>query len=424
MKAKSAKGEPASDLRRVKTDTARLWSRLMALAKIGATAKGGVNRPALSAPEIEAWRMVIGWAGQAGLEPSTDAAGNLFLALPGADRAAAPVLAGSHLDTQPTGGRFDGVYGVLAALETATALAEQGRRPMRDLIVVAWMNEEGSRFASGMMGSEAFAGLRSLDRIRAAVDAEGVSAGGALDALHAAFPGLPRRPLGFPAFAYLEAHIEQGPILEAENRLIGIVTGIQGKKTFETVIEGCEGHAGTMPMGERRDAVAVFARMAGALAVELGDHDGLVKFTIGRLRVEPNAPSVVPARVTFSADLRHPDDGVLTALGERFGTVCRREAAPCAVTVTPLVDAPSNDFDPALQARIERVAAACGYPSMRLFSAAGHDARHLATLCPSAMIFIPCRSGISHAEAEWAECEHVGAGAAVLAASLAELLWQ
>ncbi|QHP71629.1 Zn-dependent hydrolase [Bradyrhizobium sp. LCT2] len=399
----------------------RLWTRLMALAEIGATPAGGVNRQALSDGEIAAWRRAIGWAREAGLTPSTDAAGNLFLTLAGRDRAASPVLLGSHLDSQPTGGKFDGAAGVMAALEAAVSLAEQSDRLARDVIVVAWMNEEGSRFAPGMMGSEAFTGERNMDAIRAARDADGISVGEALDRLHQAFPDVPRRPLGFAAGAYLELHIEQGPLLEAADCAIGVVTGIQGKKTFQVVVEGAEGHAGTLAQQERRDALAAFARMAAALHAKIGTVDADIKFTIGRVAVVPNAPSVVPSRVSFSIDLRHPDNAVLDAAGARIAALCQQNAAPCAVTVTPLVDAPSNAFDPRLRASIAEAAREQGHSAMEILSAAGHDARHLAKICPAAMIFIPCRDGASHVEHEWAEPDHVAAGASVLAQVLREL---
>lgn len=302
----------------------------------------------------------------------------------------------------------------MAALEAAVSLAEQSDRPARDVIVVAWMNEEGSRFAPGMMGSEAFTGERNMDAIRAARDADGISVGEALDRLHRAFPDVPRRPLGFAAGAYLELHIEQGPLLEAADCAIGVVTGIQGKKTFQVVVEGAEGHAGTLAQQERRDALAAFARMAAALHAEIGTVDADIKFTIGRVAVVPNAPSVVPSRVSFSIDLRHPDNAVLDAAGARIAALCQQNAAPCAVTVTPLVDAPSNAFDPRLRASIAEAARAQGHSAMEILSAAGHDARHLAKICPAAMIFIPCRDGASHVEHEWAEPDHVAAGASVL----------
>ncbi|PJG56385.1 Zn-dependent hydrolase [Bradyrhizobium forestalis] len=402
-------------------NTDRLWSRLMALAEIGATPAGGVNRQALSDGEIAAWRRVIGWAREAGLTPPTDAAGTLFLTLAGRDRGVPPLLLGSHLDSQPTGGKFDGAAGVMAALEAVVSLAGQDEKPARDVIVVAWMNEEGSRFAPGMMGSEAFTGERDMDAIRAARDADGVSVGEALDRLHQAFPDVPRRPLGFTTSAYLELHIEQGPLLEAAACTIGIVAGIQGKKTFQVVVEGSEGHAGTLAQSERRDALAAFARMASALHAEIGTIDADIKFTIGRVAVTPNAPSVVPSRVSFSIDLRHPDNAALDAAGARIKTLCKANASPCAVTVTPLVDAPSNAFDARLRAGIGKASREQGHSAMTMLSAAGHDARHLAKVCPAAMIFIPCRDGASHVEHEWAEPDHVAAGASVLAQVLREL---
>ncbi|PIT05273.1 allantoate amidohydrolase [Bradyrhizobium nitroreducens] len=398
----------------------RLWARLMALAEIGATPAGGVNRQALSDGEIAAWRRVIGWAREAGLTPSTDAAANLFLTLAGRDRTAPPLLLGSHLDSQPTGGKFDGAAGVMAALEAVVSLAEQGHKPARDLIVVAWMNEEGSRFAPGMMGSEAFTGQRDLAAIRAARDADGISVGDALDRLHQAFPDVPHMRLGFAARAYLELHIEQGPLLEAAACTIGVVTGIQGKKTFQVVVEGAEGHAGTLAQSERRDALAAFARMATALHAEIGTIDADIKFTIGRVTVLPNAPSVVPSRVSFSIDLRHPDNAVLDAAGARIEALCREHVPPCTAMLTPLVDAPSNAFDEHLRASIAEATREQGHSAMAILSAAGHDARHLAKVCPAAMIFIPCRDGVSHVEHEWAEPDHVAAGASVLAQVLRE----
>jgi beta-ureidopropionase / N-carbamoyl-L-amino-acid hydrolase len=396
-------------------DADRLWARLMALAEIGATPAGGVNRQALSDGEIAAWHRVIAWAREAGLTAATDPAGNLFLTLAGRDHAAPPILVGSHLDSQPTGGKFDGAAGVMAALEAAVSLAERGEIPARDVVVVAWMNEEGCRFAPGMMGSEAFAGERRISAIRATRDASGVSAGEALDRLHAAFPDLPHKPLGFAVEAYLELHIEQGPMLEAAARTIGVVTGIQGKKTFQVVVDGVEGHAGTLPQPDRRDALAAFARIAAALHAEIGAIDAEIKFTIGRVMVEPNAPSVVPSRVSFSIDLRHPDNSVLDQAGARIAGVCSLHAAPCMVTVTPLVDAASNEFDPRLRERIAQAARDQDLSAMAILSAAGHDARHLAKVCPAAIIFIPCRDGVSHVEHEWAEPAHVAAGASVLA---------
>lgn len=390
----------------------------MRLAEIGARPDGGVDRQALSAGEIEAWRLVLGWAAEAGLEAASDDAGNLFLTRPGRDRSLPPGVIGSHLDTQPNGGKFDGAFGVLAALEVVSDL---GVTPARDVSVVAWSNEEGCRFAHGMTGSEAFTGLRDMAAIRALRDADGGALGDALDALHAAFPGLPRLPLGRDVAFCIEPHIEQATLLEEAGLPIGIVTGIQGKITWEVVLEGEEGHAGTRDMALRRDAVQAFARIAARMQREVGEADPQVKFTIGMVRVEPNAPSVIAGRVLFRIDLRHPDNAALLAHGARLEAIAAAEAAPCGVAMRRLVHAPSNGFDEGLRARIAAAATRLGLGHMPLLSAAGHDARHMAPRCPTAMIFIPCRGGVSHAPTEWAEPAHVAAGAAVLAETLREL---
>jgi len=401
-------------------DADRLWNRLMRLAEIGATPKGGVDRQALSEGETEAWRLVIDWAHEAGLVAQTDPAANLFLVWEGRDRTLPPLMAGSHLDSQPTGGKFDGAFGVMAALEAVITLAAAGLRPERDIIVVAWMNEEGSRFAPGMMGSEAFAGVRPIETIHAVKDAKGISTGAEIDRQLAAFPNLARRPLGFPLFAYIEPHIEQHTLLEQAEMTIGIVTGIQGKKTYEVKIEGTKGHAGTLSMRDRRDAVVAFAEVMSRLQAQIGRHDH-IKFTVGQLLVEPNAPSIVPERVRFRIDLRHPDNAVLDRCGELVERICIAAAKPCNANVTPLVSAASNDFDAGLQELIARSAGQRGFPAMPVLSYAGHDARQMALLCPSAMIFIPCRDGVSHDESEWAEPQHVAAGAQVLCDVLAVL---
>lgn len=403
-------------------DGDRLWRRLMRLAEIGATGNGGVNRQALSDGEHAAWRLLLDWADAAGLGAWTDAAANLFLGLAGADPSLPPVLLGSHIDSQPTGGRFDGAFGVLAGLEAITVLAENNIRLARDVLVVAWLNEEGSRFAPGMMGSEAFAGQRSLDSIRAARDSAGKYAGEEIDRIHAAFPDLPHRPLGFDLYAYLEAHIEQDIVLERAQKSIGIVTGIQGKKTFEVEIAGKKGHAGTVAMAARRDAVFAFARIAARLSDEIGKHDADIKLTIGRIETFPNAPSVIADKVVFRVDMRHPDNDVLERCGARLHALCEQSAAPCTVRVTDLVSAPSNAFDPSLQNMIEAAAQRRGVPAMRMLSFAGHDAKQMAHLCPSAMIFIPCRNGISHDESEWAEPGHIGVGGQILLDTLVDLL--
>ena len=404
--------EPASVSRFI--DPQRLWERHMRLAEIGATPAGGVNRPALSDAEIAARKVLVGWARGSGLAASHDPIANLFLRLEGRDPDAAPVLAGSHIDSQPTGGKFDGAFGVLAALEAVTALSERKLRPRRSIEVVAWTNEEGSRFAPGLMGSEAFAGLRALDQILAVTDETGVTVREAAARVLAADAGVESRPLGFAAHAFIEPHIEQGPILEREQASIGVVTGMQGSRRFRVTVTGKTSHAGTTPREERQDAVLAAARMINGLA-ELTAEPADVMFTIGMLNVRPNAPSVVPEEAYFSIDLRHPENAVLSGLGGAILRCCERASGPCAVRVREIANTPSLEFPGDVRRHLESAADRLGLEWRSIYSLAGHDARNLHAVCRSGMIFVPCRDGISHNESEWAEPEHVVAGTRVLA---------
>lgn len=404
-----------------RVDQARLWQRHEAMARLGATASGGVNRPALSDEDVAACRLLIRWGEAIGMQASRDVAGNVFLRLQGTDAAAAPVLSGSHLDSQPTGGKYDGVYGVLAALEACEAIVESGGRPRRSIDVVAWMNEEGSRFAPGMMGSAVFAGARSLADIGASVDNGGESVAGALARVATAMADVRLRPLGGSVHAYVEAHIEQGPLLERMGKTIGVVSGIQGKRTFRVSVVGEAAHAGTSRRAERRDALLAAVDMVKALAGRMHDPQDIVKFTVGQFTVTPNAPSVVPSAVSFSIDLRHPDSMLLRQLGDAIEGLCREAAGPCEVRVQELSTAMSLEFPSGMRQCIEAAAARLGLPHTELHSAAGHDARYLHGICPSGMVFIPCHLGITHNEAESITPEDATAGARVLADVLAEL---
>ena len=402
-------------------NTERLWARHEALARHGVTANGGVDRQALSIEMINACREVIAWGRAAGLEPSTDAAGNLFLRAEGSDPTAVPVVTGSHLDSQPSGGKFDGVFGVLAGIEAVQAIHDAGVKLQRPVEVVAWMNEEGSRFAPGMMGSAAFAGAKPLADFLDVRDAEGISVGEALGAWHAAFAALPSRPLQRPLAAYVEAHIEQGPVLEREGFQVGVVTGIQGKRTFRVTVRGVEAHAGTEPLSQRRDALLSAVRIIHALdeAMQGGGPD--LKFTVGRLAVTPNAPSVVPGGAVFSIDLRHVDSSILTSLGDRIASICAGQAGACDVEVVELTTASSLAFPSGITTLIRDRAAALGVPALDILSYAGHDARFLHDVCPTGMIFVPCKDGISHNPAESAKPEDLAAGTRVLAEVLVAL---
>lgn len=402
-------------------DEARLWARIMSLARHGATAGGGVCRLALTPEEIAARVELIGLARDMDLSVATDPAGNLFFRWPGADPNLAPVMTGSHIDSQPTGGRFDGVFGVLAGFEAIEALRAAGVTPRRDIVVVSWLNEEASRFAPGMMGSEAFAGLRDLSAIVAVCDSDGVSVAEALAQVNAAFPDVPEIALGFPVHAFIEAHIEQGPLLEQFGLPVGVVTGIQGSRRFRVTVTGAEAHAGTEPLLRRRDAFLAAVDIVQGLRHCFHDPEDVLRFTIGRFEISPNAPSVVASRAYFSIDLRHPDWAVLGPLGDRVAAIAEARRGPCEAKVEEIATAPSVDFPPAMVDRIEATARTMGVGAMRLYSAAGHDAKQLHYHCPTGMIFVPCAGGISHNEAESCTPGDLAAGARVLAGTLAGL---
>jgi N-carbamoyl-L-amino-acid hydrolase len=404
-----------------RVDEARLWRRHADMARIGALPNGGVNRPALSPLDAEARKLLVSWARARGWACAQDPIGNLFVRRPGRDADAAPVLTGSHLDTQPTGGRFDGTYGVLAGLEALEAMDDAGIRTARPIEVVAWTNEEGARFQPGCAGSAAFAGETPLERILAAADRDGVTVRDALAPVLASQPDLALRPLGFPAHAYVEAHIEQGPRLEAEGRTIGVVTGIQGSRWFEVTVTGEEAHAGTTPMAVRKDALVSALGMVRALRELMADPDDVVRFNVGRFDVMPGSPNTVPGKVVFTIDFRHPSLEVLTRLGDRVEAVCRAEAGPCGVAVRETTTTAPSVFPDEMVERVRAAAERLGLSYLVMPSGAGHDARHMARVCPTGMIFVPCERGISHNEAENAAPADLAAGARVLAEVLAEL---
>jgi beta-ureidopropionase / N-carbamoyl-L-amino-acid hydrolase len=393
----------------------RLWDRLMVLGRFGATERGEVNRQALSDEEIAARAQLVRWAGAIGLEPSTDPLANLFLRYKGSDPNLPVVLIGSHIDSQPTGGKFDGAFGVLAALEAVEAIIARGLRPRRTIEIVAWMNEEGSRFAPGMMGSAGFSGARKLEDILRIRDRAEIAVETALEKVLSAEPRLPRRSLGTKPAAFVEAHIEQGPILELQGKTIGVVTGIQGKRTFRVEVDGQENHAGTSPRSARRDALVSAVDIVRALHEALWDGSDVVRLTVGMFTVSPNVPSVVPGRVVFSLDLRHPEAGKLHELGDALAGICRDARGRCAVTVHELLHDPPLEFPLAIRQTIRSAATALRVPWMDIPSGAGHDARHLHNVCPTGMIFIPCKGGISHNAAESILERDAAAGARVLA---------
>jgi beta-ureidopropionase / N-carbamoyl-L-amino-acid hydrolase len=402
-------------------DGGRLWRRLMAMAEIGATPAGGVNRQALSAEDRAARRRLVEWAWERGYDAAQDGAANLFLRRPGSEAEAGPVLIGSHLDSQPTGGRFYGAFGVLAAFEVLEALNDAGVATRRPVEAVAWTNEEGSRFNPGAMGSAVFARQMSLDEILPISDWDGVLLADALRDTLADLPEVPMRERGPVPAAFLETHIEQGPRLEAAGIPVGVVTGIQGISNLQVEVIGAEAHAGTTPRGLRRDALKTAAAMVLALEKEFADPEDSVRFTVGRFDVTPGSPNTVPGHVRFTIDFRHPDPATIERLTGRIEPVCQGLAGACEVRVHRKRDVPPTTFDEATVDLLRESAKELGIAQMDMFSGAGHDAMHLAAVCPTAMVFAPCKDGISHNEAESAKPEDLAAATRVLAAATCAL---
>jgi N-carbamoyl-L-amino-acid hydrolase len=404
-----------------RVDQQRLWDRHMEMARIGAIPGNGVNRAAFSREDIAARKVLISWARARNFAVAMDAIGNLFIRRAGADPRAAPVMTGSHMDSQPRGGRFDGIYGVLAGLEALEAIEKAGLATRRPIELVAWSNEEGGRFPPCTMGSAVYTGARPLDEFLGVKDNEGIALKDALEQTLAATPAAGKRELNAPAAAYIEAHIEQGPLLEQEGKTIGVVTGIQGLRWFNVEVSGETAHAGTTPLGPRKDALREAIAAINALHELTRDSSDTVRFTVGRMLVTPNSPNSVPSHVLFSVDVRHPDPATIARLGDAVEPTVRKAVKSCSVKVTPTLHDDPCAFDPAVVDCVERAARALGLAHRRMTSGASHDAMYLARVCPTGMIFVPCERGISHNEAENARPEDLAAGARVLTAALLEL---
>ncbi|KGD70330.1 peptidase M20 [Tatumella morbirosei] len=393
----------------------RLVDSLEQLARFGATADGGVNRQALSVLDLQARRWLIGQAESLGCSVFTDDSANLFFRRPGTSDLP-PVVTGSHTDTQPSGGKYDGCLGVMAGLECIAALNDAGITTLRPVEVAVWMNEEGSRFSPGAMGSSAFVYPERLSHYLQATDADQVTLQQALTDHHQAFPGLPHRA-PIPMSAFLELHIEQGPVLEKAGISLGAVTGIQGVRWYQVICEGSAAHAGTTPMHLRRDAMSL-AMTATEQLRQLGDAlaGSELRITFGRWQVEPNAINTIPARVTFSVDFRHADPTVLEAFDQQL-----KECLPDYCQATAGFIHPPVQFPEAIVSTVTAACQALNQPFIPLRSGAFHDAMYLAAHCPTGMIFVPSRDGISHNPAEFTEPADLTAGTRVLAWCLAEL---
>ncbi|TSJ61512.1 Zn-dependent hydrolase [Starkeya sp. 3C] len=395
------------------TDGDRLWSNLMTMAEIGALPHGGCCRLALTDEDRQARDLFVRWAREAGCEVSVDPFGNIFATRSGRSRDAAHVLVGSHLDTQPHGGRFDGVLGVLAGLETVRALNELGVETEHAVTVVNWTNEEGVRFSPGLTGSGGFVGaIRSYDT--SAIS--GVGGVPFYPELHRIGYGGSTR-LTARIAGYYELHIEQGPVLERAGVSVGVVEGVQGVRWLSVDFTGEDRHAGTTPARDRRDAFMAAARLAVDMRTAALALDDAFRITFGRVSVEPGSINTVPGRVNMTVDLRHSEVSHLDRIDEaiRREVVALHGTEGVEGTVERLMDVAPVRFDPAMQANIETSAAELGIATSRLPSGAMHDASNLATVAPSAMIFVPSRDGISHNENEWTDPIHVADGCEVLA---------
>ena len=396
----------------LRIDGARLWDSLMQLAQIGATDKGGVCRLALTELDRKARDLVIAWAKEIGCSVRIDAIGNIFTRRAGLHDDLPPVMTGSHIDTQPTGGKFDGNYGVLAGLEVLRTLADANVRTLAPLEVAVWTNEEGSRFVPVMMGSGVFAGAFTLEHALEQRDREGISVRDALASIGYAGENGKPHAVG----AYFEAHIEQGPVLEAHDTTIGVVQGALGQRWYDVTVHGMEAHAGPTPMELRRDALLVAADLIHAvnrIALDYAPHG---RGTVGWLDVHPNSRNVIPGRVTLTVDLRAADDTSLTEMDAALRAACAAAGKQTGISidVEQVVYFPPQPFAAELVAAVQQGADTLGFSSMNVISGAGHDAVYLARVAPAAMIFVPCKDGISHNEIEDARADHLEAGCNVL----------
>ena len=395
----------------IEIDPDRLWRSLMDLARIGATAKGGVRRLTLTDEDRQGRDLFVRWCGEAGMTVEVDGIGNIFGRRAGTDGGALPVAMGSHLDSQPSGGKFDGAYGVMAGLEVVRTLNDLGVRTRAPIEVAAWTNEEGSRFVPTMMGSGVYAGVYALDYALAQADVDGVSVREALQRTGYAGAARPHA-LG----AYFEAHIEQGPVLEQTQTTIGVVLGALGQRWFDVAITGQDAHAGPTPMETRKDALLAAARLVlevNRIATTFPDY---ARGTVGFLQVKPNSRNVVPGEVRMSVDMRNAKDATLSAMAAELERCVATVAADCRVDIKleQVVYFPPCEFAPDLVASVRAGSQALGYSHRDIVSGAAHDAVYMARIAPTAMVFVPCEGGISHNEFENARPEDLAAGCNVL----------
>jgi N-carbamoyl-L-amino-acid hydrolase len=367
----------------------RLWDTIMETAQIGGTAKGGIRRLTLTDLDRQVRDWFVRQCEAAGCTVTIDELGNIFARRPGRDNSLPPIAMGSHLDTQPTGGKFDGVIGVLSGLEVLRTLNDAGYETNAPIEVIDWTNEEGSRFAPAMLSSGVFAGVFDKEYAYSREDREGMKFGEELERIGYKGPEpVGQRKLG----AHFELHIEQGPILEDESRQIGVVTGVQGMRWYEVTVTGNESHAGSTPMHLRRDAMLGAARLADAVVRIALDNKPDAVGTVGLMEVKPNSRNVIPGQVFFTVDFRHPDDGVLERMEQALRAVIEKVGADLKLEIAleRVWNSPAVQFDPACVAAVRAAAEESGFSHRDIISGAGHDSAYIARVAPTAMIFVPC----------------------------------
>lgn len=397
----------------LRVDGQRLWNSLMELGKIGATVKGGVCRLALTELDRQGRDLVTNWARAEGLTVTVDQIGNIFMRRAGRNNALPPVMTGSHIDTQPTGGKFDGNYGVLAGLEVMRTLNEHGVETEAPLEVAIWTNEEGSRFVPVMMGSGVFCGAFSLEHAYQAVDSNGRSVKEELKRIGYIgdeVPGL--HPIG----AYFECHIEQGPVLEQAGRVLGVVPAVLGLTWYDCTVTGFESHAGPTPMAIRKDALQVATFVMQEVVAIANRYPPYGRGTVGMVQVMPNSRNVIPGQVKFSIDLRNVSEDMLSQMNADLTDYVNalQEQTGVSIQLQQVSHFPPCPFHPVCIGAIREAVGLLGYSTMDVVSGAGHDAIYAARVAPSGMIFVPCKDGVSHNEIEDAQPSHLEAGANVL----------
>ena len=390
----------------------RLWGTLMETAAFGGTPKGGIKRLTVSDEDKRVRDWFKAECEKLGCIVEVDEVGNMFATRPGKRNDLLPIAMGSHLDTQPTGGKFDGVLGVLGALEVLRTLNDMGYETNAPLMIVNWTNEEGSRFAPAMLCSGVYAGVFTPDFAYSREDRQGIKLGDELERI--GYKG-PHKAGSIKFSSMFELHIEQGPILEAEEKIIGVVTGVQGMRWYEVTVRGQESHTGATPMGLRKNALLGAARMIEAIhQVGMAHLPGVA--SVGLIENRPNSRNVVPGEVFFTVDLRHPDERVLNQMEKAYQSILPEIAAELKLELEEkrIWNSPAVKFAPDLIDCVRKGAAQAGYPTREMASGAGHDAAYINRVTPTTMIFVPCLGGISHNESESTTLEECGAGTQVL----------